>query len=188
MASRLRGGSGSGDYRIDAREFSQLMNDVKAFDRDLGLRIRKNIREAAKPIVRDMQDAVTSPSSKRSSRIRVVKSRTRGGVRRDVETVTNTSRLVAKGITFRVSTGKAGGAGRFVSSSRALPEQRKAMARALNKRSFRHPVFGDNKQWVTQEGRPYFGSVILGNTAPLYDAIENALDEAATALGRSRLR
>lgn len=184
----MAGVRGGGDYRIDAREFSQLLNDVKGFDKNLGLRLRKNVRDAAKPIVKDMQVAVTSPTSRRSSRIRVVKTRTRGGVRQEVETVTNTAALVAKGIAFRVSTGKAGGAGRFVASSRALPEQRKAMARALNKKSFRHPVFGDTKHWVTQEGRPYFGSVILGNTAPLYDAIEKALDEAATALGRSRLR
>lgn len=198
MASRVRS---SGDYRIDAREFSELMNDVKAFDKDLGLRIRKNIRDAAKPIVKDMRKAVTAPQSKRSGRNKGTRIRTRtvkgidfdgtefkDKVQETVDTNHRTSELVAKGITFRVSTGNAGGAVRFVSSSRALPEQRKAMSRALNKKSFRHPVFGDTKHWVTQEGRPYFGSVILGNTAPLYDAIEKALDEAATALGRSRLR
>lgn len=184
MASRVRGNG----IRIDASEFSQLLNDAKAFDKDLGLRLRKEIRDAAKPIVKKSKAAVTSPTSKRSSRIRVTKTRTRGGVRESVETTTNTAALVAKGVSFRVSTGKTGGQGRFVSSGKNLPENRKVMARALNKRSFRHPVFGDQKHWVNQEGRPYFGSVILGETPALYAAIEKALNDAANALGRSRIR
>lgn len=174
----------SGEYRIDAREFSELLNAAKEFEKGLGLRLRKNIRDAAKPIVKDMRDAVTSPTSKRSASIRVTK-RKRG---QDVEVQTHTAALVAKGIRFRVGTGKTGGTGAFVSSSSALPAERKAMARALNKKSFRHPVFGDSNHWVTQTGRPYFGSVILGNTDALYQAIEKALDEAATALGRTRIR
>lgn len=192
MASRLR---------VDASEFSALLNDAKEFERDLGLRLRKNIRDAAKPIVKKMGETVNAPTSKRSAKIKGSKVRTRtvksvdfdGTVikereRYTVATTTNTAALVAKGISFRVSTGKSGGQGKFVSSGKALPADRKPMFRALNKKSFRHPVFGDTKHWVGQAGRPYFGSVILGETDALFDAIESSLNEAARALGRSRVR
>lgn len=187
MSIRSKGGVyGSSDsFRIDASEFSALLNDVKAFDKNLGNAIRKRVRDAGKPMVKKMQAAVTDPQSKRSARIVQVRRKQRTG--EEVEVRTNTSALVAKGIAFRIATGKTGGAGRFVSSGKSLPPSRKAMFRALNKPKFRHPVFNTG-EWVEQAGRPYFGSVILSEQDELLDAINKALDDAAEALGRSRIR
>lgn len=181
MAIRTPRGDG---VRIDASEFSALLNDVKDFDKDLGNKIRKRVRDAGKPIVKKMQDAVTDPTSKRSAKIVTV--RTKRG--QQVEERTNTAAAVAKGISFRVTSGKAGGSGRFVSSGKNLPADRKPMFRALNKPKFRHPVFGNRDEWREQAGRPYFGVVVLEEREELKKAISEALDEAAAALGRSRVR
>lgn len=178
--------SGGDTYRIDASEFSQLLNDVKSFDKDLGNAIRKRVRDAGKPIVKKMQAAVTDPASKRSAKIVQVRRKQRTG--EEVEVRTNTSALVAKGVAFRIATGKSGGAGRFVSSGKNLPPDRRAMFRALNKPKFRHPVFGNRDQFVEQAGRPYFGAVVLDEQDALLEAINDALDDAAKTLGRSRIR
>lgn len=200
MSIRSKGAQGD-TFRIDASEFSALLNDVKDFDKDLGNKIRKRVRDAGKPIVKKMQAAVTDPVSKRSARIKTIRTRTRrvkgtdfdGSTfvdreQYDQEVVTNTSALVAKGIAFRIATGKTGGAGRFVSSGKNLPPDRRAMFRALNKPSFRHPVFGNREQFVEQAGRPYFGAVVLDEQDALLEAINDALDDAAKTLGRGRIR
>ena len=185
MSIRSRGGVyGSGDsFRIDASEFAELLNDVKAFDKKLGNAIRKRVRDAGKPMVKKMQAAVTEPKSKRSARIVTV--RTKRG--KQVEERTNTSAAVARGIAFKIDTGRNPG-GRFTASGKHLPEGRKPMFRALNKATFRHPVFGNRGQWANQAGRPYFGSVVLAEQDALRKAISEALDDAAATLGRSRIR
>jgi hypothetical protein len=77
---------------------------------------------------------------------------------------------------------------------------RNGFSKAYNMGTFRHPVFGgsankyQNKSgnvqqgstnaWVTQEGRPYFGSVITKSMrVELVSKVRKALDEAVTAIG-----
>lgn len=193
MASRIRGG---GRQHIDADEFANLLNEVGDFDKDLQKKLLRNIREAAKPITASMRDRVTSKSG--SSRIRVSK-KVRGGGMKEVST--HTSALVAKGISFRMNRGKGGASAVFTASSRALPENRKVMTKALNKKSFRHPVIGTTTirkgrltvhlprskwRWAEQAGRPYFSKVVFEEQGRLHGAINDALDEAAKALGKTR--
>jgi hypothetical protein len=83
-----------------------------------------------------------------------------------------------------VSFGKSSAGTRITTSSSRLPDQHKALLHVYNKKSFRHPVFGDRATWVVQEGRPYFGEPILKviNRAAV-DEIRSALDEATKAIG-----
>lgn len=199
--------AGRPSFRVDARELSQLLNDAKAFDRDLGLRLRKNIRDAAKPVVKQMQETlVTGDSSSRGfGRLRKKsvrravgrqqyfdkngKARTRTTYRAEKQLVyerVKVRQLIAEGISFRLSTGKAAASGKFVASASKMPDSRKALVKAFNKKSFRHPYFGDRDRWYEQEGRPYFGSVVLENTEPILNAVERALNTAAAKLGRTR--
>ena len=159
-------GSGPLEIRIDAREFGALLRDAKAFDADLSRRLRKSIREAAKPAVDDVKSAVQSIPAKRDR-----------GVRRGI----------AAGVGLRINSGSSkGGAVTIAASGNRVPGPHRAMVRLLNKPSWRHPVFGDKQHWVTQSGRPYFGSVILTHRENILRAVEDALNEAAAALGRSR--
>lgn len=144
------------------------MNDAKAFDKDLALRLKRNIRDAAKPVVAEVKrKAQEAPP---------------GGGRRSV----GTRAAIARGVGVRIGTGKRGGSVTIAASPRYLPPERRAMVRAYNAPSFRHPVFGNRDVWRSQSGNPYFGSVILANAGKLRAAVEAALNEAAAALGRKR--
>jgi hypothetical protein len=161
--------AGSGGVRIDAHEFTTLMRDAKAFDRNLGLRLQRNIREAAKPVVADVRAAVLqAPPDDRPGSV-------------------GTRAAIAKGVGLRISTAARGGSVTIAASSRALPAGRKPMLRAYNKKAgWRHPTFGNRDVWQHQQGRPYFGSVIAEHTLALKIAVQRSLFEAAEALGRRR--
>ncbi len=155
-------GSGGGEYRIDAREFSALLRNVKAFDNKLAKAIRKELREAAKPAIADVRSEVRSlPTKGRSSGVRDA---------------------VAAGVGLRVSTAVKGGAVTITASSRRLPAKHKAMNRLLNKRSWRHPVFGDRNTWAVQTSTPYFQPTIARHTGELRAAVVRAIDSAVRAL------
>jgi hypothetical protein len=187
--------------RIDADEFGALFRELQQVDKKLANEVKKRLRNEAKPLVRAMQKAVTDPQSKRSANISQIKNRTRtvrgvdfdGSETREriteARTIrTTTSKQVAAGIGFRMGTGKSPFV-RFAASGSKLPPARRAMAKALNKKSFRHPVFGDRTApWVEQAGRPYFGAVILDERERLLEAINKAMDEIAEKVGRSRIR
>ena len=161
MASlRSRGLAPSGEsIRIEAVEFSDLLRQAKEFEPALAKSIRKNIREAAKPAVEDVRRTVLETPTKGRT----------FGVRR----------AIAQGVGIRISAAKSGGGVNIAASGRKLPENRRAMVRLLNKPSWRHPVFGNREQWVTQSGRPYFGSVLYRYRDDIRDAVQRALDEAA---------
>jgi hypothetical protein len=199
--------------RIDASEFARLLNETQDIDKQFALGLLREIRAAAKPLKSKMQRAVKDPRSKRSSRIRQTKRKQRTG--EEYQVVTNTADLVARGISFRMNRGKSGASAMFRSSSRYLPgkredgsgSDRKAMIRAFNKTTFRHPVIGTTTEpvkggapgerkarprgqwhWSQQAGRPYFGSVILDERADIERAILRAMDQATDRIARSRLR
>ncbi len=165
------------------------MRDAKAFDRDLGLRLRRNMREAAKPIVADAKSTVLEDPPN------------------DAPGTVGVREAIAQGIAFRVGTGagKKGGSIRIAASGKRLPPERKAMLRLYNKKhGWRHPVrsnkAGGNLQrrskgisgflgkkddvWVHQQGRPFFGSIILEHKRDMQLAVLAAMDEAARALAR----
>ena len=160
--------------QIDAREFSRLLVEVKEFDKQLGLRLRKNIRDAAKPIVEDVKKTVLDGPGKRDVGVR---------------------KAIAAGVRVRIGTNvKRGGSVTIAATGGALPANRKSMLRSYNKeKGWRHPVFPrkhlggllTSTKWVQQMGRPYFGSVILAHKEDLAKAVEKALDEAAAALASS---
>lgn len=171
MANRrgqaIRSG-GDTSLRIEADEFTSLMRDAKAFDRDLGLRLRRHIRDAAKPIVLDVRRKVLEdpPGDRPGS--------------------AGTRAAIARGVGLRIATGSKGGAVTVAASARALPANRRAMLRAYNSRQWRHPTFGNRDVWQTQHGNPFFGAAVLAHREQLRAAVEAALNEAAAALGRRR--
>lgn len=59
-------------------------------------------------------------------------------------------------VKIRVNTGK-------------LPENQRGLPKAIEKRFWRHPVYGNSKSWVQQSGQPFF-----------YSTIERALPQIET--------
>lgn len=154
----------SDGVRVDARDFGALMRSVKAFEPKLGTDLRRTIRQAAQPVLADMRSALADAPAKKDYGVRAG---------------------IAAGIAVRVDTPKKGSGGvRITASSAKLPENRRAMLRLMNKKSWRHPVFGTGK-WVQQSGRPYFGAVITAHTEQFARAVEEALSAAAESIGKA---
>ena len=83
-----------------------------------------------------------------------------------------------------VSFAKRAAGAKITTGSSKLAAENKGLLNVYNKKTFRHPVFGDKENWVEQQGRPYFGSVIQkALDRALVEEVRAALDEAATAIG-----
>lgn len=172
--------------RIDAKEFSQLFNDVKDFDKRLASEIRKGLRIAARPALADVRAELAKPSpdfGARRNSGRFDRSVTRNGER--VTERTNVRAEIARGLGIRVGTGKRGGSISIVASGRALPGSHKPMVRLYNKKVFRHPVF-DTGEWVDQLGRPYFGSVLEQHEERMRAAVVAAINSATAILAHKK--
>jgi hypothetical protein len=141
--------------RVDSAEFRRTMLSLRGFDKRIYALTRKRIREAAKPVVADVRAELRS-----------------GG-----PSETGMRDGLAAGTRASVSIGKKAGV-TIVTSPARLPRGKQQMARSWNNNSFRHPVFGDRQQWVSQTGNPYFESTILAHKAEFQRAVLAALQEA----------
>lgn len=68
---------------------------------------------------------------------------------------------ISAGMRTQLSFGKSNAGVKFVASPSRLDPEHKGFLAAYNQKSIRHPVFGNRSVFVQQQGRPYFGSVIL---------------------------
>ena len=152
----------SEDVRVvlDPRSLSTTLRSIKEFSPALATATRRRLRAAGEGIVKDMRSAVTSgrlggagPSS---------------GMRQGV----------AAGLKVAVVAGQTRQGINIVAVSDKMPAGKAAMVKAWNSKSFRHPVFGDRSTFVSQAGRPYFGSVIASKKDDMAQAIQLALNDA----------
>lgn len=178
--------------RIDPHDFVRVMREAKDFDRKLATSLRRNLRLAAAPIVDDVRKTLLQSTPKGSG----LPPR-RASVRQ----------ALADGTKLSISTSERNPGIRIRTSAAKLPPDKKVMLRLYNKETWQHPVFGEGelratrkraktamgallaagdaahnkrvgKKWVTQHGRPYFGSVIGKHYTDAAKAARQALDEA----------
>jgi hypothetical protein len=158
-----------------ATELRELAAKVKAAGRgDLRKKLRKNIRDAGKPVIADLRGAAMG----------VRMTSTRGGTARPDRSSglrARTARAVGlsqtrNGIRIRVS------AARFGPYGTSMPRYLDA---SLPKcRTFRHPVFGNREVWTEQSGSPWFFVTINKHRARFRRAVFEAMDELAKELAR----
>ena len=160
--------------RIEAPDLFRLFADTRDFDRKLYAQLRKALREAGRPIVDDVKaEIMRIPSS----------GKYRGGVRAALAAGTS----VAIGASSEKSAGI-----RIKTSPRRLPANKRALAKAFNKDSFRHPVYArawlrrNRQKWVSQPGRPYFGEVIAKHYPDVQDRLAQAFLDAVDTLHAAR--
>jgi hypothetical protein len=142
---------------LDPKSFAELLAATKAFSPKLATRLRKRLRDAGQSTITDIRGVLSESTPAGNS--------TPGPVRT----------ALAAGTKVSIRAGKSAQGVRIVTRDRANP----VMAKAYNKRSWRHPVFGDRENWVTEGGRPYFGAVISRHQREFQDAVVVALNEAA---------
>lgn len=161
----MRAGPGQGEsYYIESPELHALFVATKQWDKKLYAELRAGLRDAAKPLVAAVKAEIGRiPSS----------GRYRTGVRAGLQAGTRAS--------IRASSAKSAGV-RIVTSPSRLPAGKRPLVRAFNKQSSRHPTFGGG--YVTQAGRPYFGSVILAHQESVRREMVAAVERAAAALAR----
>lgn len=150
------------------RQFRDLSGRLKKAGRgDLRKQLNKAIKDAGRPIVDDVRNAVQglhsssshgggakqrqrySASRARSERAALNAMRRSGSLRRRVA-----------GATALESTQRGV---RFVVRSAQLPEDQRSLPRHMNsEKGTRHPVFGDTEKWVAQKWTPagYFSKTI----------------------------
>lgn len=144
----------------------RFKKDLDSYDKKLGLALRKRIRNAGNIGREEVIKALRLPSP--------------GGGPNTGEG--RAALIAATKVSVSFSARTAGA--RLVTSASRLPAEHKGLLNVYNSTTSRHPVFGQPDVWVTQRGRPYFGTVIrkAGNRKILKE-IEAALNDAAKAIG-----
>lgn len=156
-----------------AERFKRLSRDLKAAGRgDLKKRLRREIRDAGKPVVRDVARAALASGF----------TSTRGGTARP-DTSTNLRSRVAKATQLSVTQRGI----RIKVNERKLGPYGASMPRYLdgtlrNYRRLRHPVFGNRDVWVAQSGTGFFFETINRHSADFRRAIFGAMDATISEL------
>jgi hypothetical protein len=72
-------------------------------------------------------------------------------------------------------------------STQKMPSGKKSLPLMMDGRKiWRHPVFGDDENWVTQEPHPYFEEGMAGYGPAAQLAVDRAVDSIARVLNQGR--
>lgn len=151
----------------DARQFKELLGKTSAFEPKLRTALRKRIRAEADKGAKDAREEVAKAPATQGAKPRST------GLRDGI----------SRGIRVQIAANGARKVGVFIrSTGSGLPPSKRSLARAWDKETgWRHPVFGTD-EWVQQNGRPYFGSVIAKREQEIAEGVRRALEEAARTL------
>lgn len=164
---------------VDARDFGQLLRAVNEFEPALTKELRKGIRIVAKQAAEASRaEVMKGPVSSRASfHIKTAKRKGQTIYRRR-----GLRQAIAESIGVGISTPKKGTGGVVIRASASQLGSAAPLVRAYDRpEGWRHPVFGTS-DWVQQEGRPYFGSVIRKYQDQVWVAVEQAANAAAAAV------
>ncbi len=190
MAPGLPGGTGELAVGFDIKSnLRQVLEDLKKFDPALAKQVRKQMVSSGNAAIAAMaaildEDAggvVTSKSHKfgtdRRGRTHLVvdKINSRAATR---SRSTGAREEIKRGLKLKVTTGKARTSVRLTTTSGAL-------RKAMNKKSWRHPVFNDPSTWVEQPGDQYFNRAVYSEAKNLRNAVEDAVQLALDAIANN---
>jgi hypothetical protein len=189
VATHRSGGTGEqAEAGFDIRSnLRQVLADLKEFDPTLATEVRKRLRASGDAAIaamstildEDTGGVVTGKTHRlgtdRRGRVHLVVDRinTRAATR---SRSTGARAEIKRGLKLKVTTGKARTSVRLTTTGGAL-------RKAMNTRSWRHPVFKDPDTWVEQPGSQYFNRGVYSEAknlrASMEDAIQIALDAIA---------
>jgi hypothetical protein len=149
-----------GDFEVRSN-IRQVLADLKEFDPKLATATRRRLRASGDEAIAEMRGVLGEAPPGGGARSRGSRDAAAGALKTRV--VAGRSRQ-----TIRIT-----GSG-------------DPFAKGYNKaRGWRHPVFG-REPWVQQQGRPYFGSVVVGHGPRMREAIDEALGEAIDAIATNK--
>lgn len=147
----------------DAEQFRALFGKTSEVEPKLKAALRKRMKAAADLAAADVRSEVTKAPRSHGRGTRGLRKGIAAGVK----------------VTISASPTKVGVAIQATGSK--LPADMRALVRAYNKPTFRHPVFGGST-WVLQVGRPYFKKPIEDRQGDVQAAVEAAMREAVESL------
>lgn len=186
------------------KEFLDLAKKMRAAG-TTGKAVRKAatqaLQKAMKPVVADLQEAIRNVDSKgvkghgararerfdqATEARRVAKAAARGKTaraRRGAVIATGLRARIAHGVKSRVQwSGIHYGARLYVDTS-GLPQSQRSLPMHLNRAAgWRHPVFGNRKNWVQQTGHPWWDPTIQRHIPALRRALETTITNSLKEL------
>lgn len=186
------------------KDFLDLAKKMRAAG-TTGKKVRKAatqaLQAAMKPVVADLQEAVRNVQTKgvhgHGSRARerfdqaaearrVAKAAARGKTaraRRGAAVATGLRSRIAHGVKSRVQwSGHRYGARVYVDTS-GLPQSQRNLPKHLNKaEGWRHPVWGNRKNWVQQTGHPWWEPTIERHLPAMRRALETTITNSLKEL------
>lgn len=171
-------------------DLKPLLNDLKETDPALARAFRRRLRASGDSTISLQRKILAMPSpgvvvkAGRAPEAPRGTKRRRGGQRKFLyETRAargsqsrGSRKAVANSLRTAVSTPKKG------MGSVTIRAKKHPFARPYNTRRFRHPVFGERDEWITQAGRPWFQEAIYSRIGDWRSTIESALDDARKEL------
>ena len=152
---------------IDPLEWYRLKTELDKFDPELARALRRRIKGAGEVAAEAVRATLRLPAPGEGTP-------DQEKARAALIAATRTSVSFAK---------RAAGTKITTGSSRLAPEN-KGFLNVYNKKTFRHPVYGNREVFVPQQGRPYFGaSIYKVIDKVMVNEIRAALDDAVKAIG-----
>lgn len=145
-------------------ELRRLAAKLKEAGPELRRYLARELRDAAKPVVQAVQDAILESPSKHDGTLR----------REAAKTVSAAVGTAGKQVTLTI-----------VSRGSQMPDGKGNLPAYLNDGTrWRHPVFGDRRNWVLQSSRAtgWFDKTINDRAGDLRAAAQAALDDTAREL------
>lgn len=147
-------------------EFKTVEAQLREVDATFPGKLRAALKEAAEPILSEVRTAAQALPSHGSKHT---------GLR---------GRLAA-GADVRLSDSGGGARARFIAQMDDPTEAGLPRGMDSGARGWRHPVFGNTNNWVTQRGGSWFREVIADNGPEIEDKLTDVLEEAADAVARA---
>ncbi|MEU6267695.1 hypothetical protein [Saccharopolyspora shandongensis] len=165
-----RGGGRFLDLSEGEREMKRLGQVLKNFEdgKDLRKQMTREIRQTANPVRQEARAAIRSMPSKGGYR----KGRPlRAAIAQKIQIA---SRPTGRFVGVKITAGQTGSVRGFTHA-----------ARKTNFGRWRHPVFGDSANWVSQNGEPgWFDNTMLRNRPTFRRAVRAVLEDYANRIAR----
>lgn len=165
-------------------ELKALAHRLKTGAKELRPELRKAIKKAAAPAVRDVQEAARTISVRGA----------RGGGRaaRALHHASRAKRKADHGLRATIARAtradiKLGGEPRVTirTYSRYLPADQRRLPRLLDRpQGWRHPVFGNRESWAAQFGEPWFGHTLKKHGPKVRDEVLDAMHRVGQKITR----
>ncbi|MCT9932452.1 hypothetical protein N5079_19815 [Planotetraspora sp. A-T 1434] len=177
-----------------AHQLYELNRKLREANKKLPAKLRKGIRDGAKPAVRATKAAVLAipvknargggRSQRQSHHFERSKGKDEEKRRTSARRRSGLRRTIAGAIKVQIRTGAKTAAVRILVDEKQLPPDQRTLPRHLDSpNGWRHPTFGRDP-WTHQQGRPWFETTIRRHLAEVRSAVLKAMDEIANEIER----